>query len=137
MAVMTRSEVLDRVACALLDQGEPSVGTHPVEGSTDVMCRYRLTKEDGTVLKCGIGHLIPDELYDERMEGQSIGTLLWDPEVGQPSALAELFGPDDHDFLLDVQDAHDGESDCESPEPWRTRIVRSLRRVAYNRGVTT
>ena len=55
---MTDQEVFDKVVTALREQGCKSMD--------DGACVYR--SKDGR--KCAVGHLIPDELYHERMEGK-------------------------------------------------------------------
>lgn len=82
----TRStaEVIDYVESFLLKQGEPSYC--PMLG-----CRYRSSKG----LKCAAGCLIPDDLYDSSMEGET-----WSPEDFHLSL--------EHDLLiLRMQAIHD------------------------------
>lgn len=58
---MAQQETFDAVVLALLKQNKPSVN------QTGYTCMYR--GKDG--LKCAVGHLIPDELYHEGLEGKS------------------------------------------------------------------
>lgn len=62
---MTRQEVYNKVRDHLLAQGEQSAGM--------MGCQYRAERSDGTVLMCAIGCLIPDELYDDGLEGMDVG----------------------------------------------------------------
>lgn len=55
-------EIFDRVALHLLTQGTAAVD--PGRG----MCKYRTDAG----LKCAVGGLIPDDLYDPRIEGAAV-----------------------------------------------------------------
>lgn len=54
---MTHQEIFDFVWTKLCEQGAKSY--------ENGKCRYRTS----TRLKCAVGHLIPDDLYDPAMEG--------------------------------------------------------------------
>lgn len=58
----SKQETFDQICRGLIEQGEPSI-------SMNGECRYRLIKDDGTLLKCGAGQVVPDDSYDPRMEG--------------------------------------------------------------------
>jgi len=109
---MTKQEIFDKVVAHLRQQGVKCASTEQGEE----LCAYR--GADGT--KCAIGALIPDELYDPKVEGASVGALL---NVGLP----DLRTPEsvriadflsrltkwDHDtqcaiFLDGLQRIHDG-----------------------------
>lgn len=63
---MTKQEIFEKVVIHLRNQGRRATGkSHPMAASK---CKYRTS--DG--LKCGIGCLIPDELYDPSFEGKSV-----------------------------------------------------------------
>ena len=82
---MTRQWVFDTVARHLLTQRRKSqTRRQEPEDKTPALCAYR--GYDG--LKCTIGCLIPDELYDVAMENRTVSTLV--------SEFDEL-----HDFLCD------------------------------------
>lgn len=67
-------------------------------------CRYRM-EEGGKQLRCGIGHSIPDELYNPDLEGKTAQTLLeW-------SASIESLLPPSKAVLMDIQHAHDKAKD--------------------------
>lgn len=63
--MLTLQEIFDKVAHHLLTQNKRATG------ESDTFCMYR-TPEG---LKCAVGCLIPDELYNKKIEGKSIGTL--------------------------------------------------------------
>lgn len=60
---MTNQEIFDQVSVHLLKQGE--------ECMANSTCRYRYNG-----LSCAVGCLIPDSLYNARMECRSVGLLL-------------------------------------------------------------
>lgn len=70
------------------------------------ICMYR--GPDG--LKCGIGHSIPDELYDPKMDnfGGNHSSIEIDVLQDEFNSMSQLFGGLDIHFLSDVQNAHDG-----------------------------
>jgi hypothetical protein len=74
---MTPQEIFDRVAVHLLTQNEKAVKTY--EGDNMPTCLYRTPNG----LKCAVGCLIPDVLYDESMEGWGVGKNNIFPEAGE------------------------------------------------------
>lgn len=58
-------EVFDFIKASMLEQGERC------SIDADTNCQYRTIKEDGTVLKCAAGFLIPDDDYKPGMEGET------------------------------------------------------------------
>lgn len=70
---MNMQEIFDRSARHMLAQGQPSLATmrHPQNGMDQRLCAYR---GDGG-LKCVVGALIPDALYDRGLEGQSASSF--------------------------------------------------------------
>lgn len=56
-------DLIEFVASSLQTQGEKSM---LMDGGD--RCLYRLVKDDGTVLKCALGFLIPNSLYRSVME---------------------------------------------------------------------
>lgn len=70
---MTNQEIFNKMYTGVVTQGAFSF--------SGGMCRYRL---DG--LKCAAGHLIPDDKYNDTIEGCSV--LAFD---GTPSKITELF----------------------------------------------
>lgn len=66
-----------------------------------ITCAYRLYMDEGSPLKCAVGCLIPDELYDAKMEESAADELTRDwPTLG-------FLGDVKRDFLADAQVAHD------------------------------
>ena len=94
---LTNQTAFNQVAEHLIKQGRKA---------TDINspCMYQIKLEDGTILKCAIGCLIPDHLYEKRFEGRTIGRLLLENEVDELAAHL-----DNVDYLLleDLQAAHD------------------------------
>lgn len=105
---MTPQEIFDKVATHLFAQGEMAM-----DPNTDT-CRYRT--QDGK--KCAIGCLIPDELYDQRMEGCSVSGL-----VGAKFLLPSFFNENIH-FLDNLQRVHDGIGCWSSEESLRTELAK-------------
>jgi hypothetical protein len=108
---MTRQEILDIVAPALINQGCQSYST-----SLNT-CVYR--GPNGT--KCAVGHLIPDEIYNDDMEGLNVKSLSGIdgvPEYFRDNKILK--------FLSDLQMLHD---DIDS---WHN-IRKSLKKFAKNR----
>jgi len=86
MTPTTPQEIFDTVAKHLFEQGKPALS------SSGGMCVYR--GKNG--LKCAAGILIPDEMYNDDMEGRTI---------------EETFLPDNlHksvDLIMELQEIHD------------------------------
>ena len=80
-------------------------------------------------LKCAIGALIPDELYDERMEGKSINRLLIS-ECDTFPELSYLFEGIDEQLLDGMQNIHD----YSEPNEWERRF--ELCAAEYNLNYT-
>lgn len=100
---MTLQEIYDKVAEALIRQG---VAATDYTGR----CRYRFYTSDGRLLKCAIGHLIPDEDYDPAMEEKAVHDIL----IPNQKLMNKLFGSEHSNALLsyfisNLQDAHDSE----------------------------
>ena len=99
----TNQEVFDKVARHLLTQN-----ARAVDG--DGFCRYRTP--DG--LKCAVGCLIPDELYDPEMEGKSVCSLVRE-ESGVGKYLQE--------FNLALVMALQGVHDAVTPSQWLSELL--------------
>ena len=106
---MNRQEIFDKAYLAILKQGRPSTG---VRNNSFQSCLYR--GEQG--VKCVIGHLIPDDLYQPEIEGRMLYVLLQLPEMDDAgyTAFRAIFNkifPDasreDIEFLHSLQLAHD------------------------------
>ena len=89
---MSRQDLFERVVTFLLAQGEAS------RDRRAGLFRYRGPRG----MKCALGCLIPDELYDSMIEGMAAREVLAAGYV--PSAEP---GRETLDLLLDLQDVHD------------------------------
>jgi len=76
---MSRQEIFDKGVAAILAQGEPSAELvfeeypdEPELNHYEVSCLYRAPNGN----KCLIGHLLPDDQYDPRMETVPASTIL-------------------------------------------------------------
>lgn len=102
--MLNKQKIYDDVVKALYEQGEKSVD-HP--GSN--MCRYRKFNDDGSVLKCGIGHIIPDDKYDPEIDDMCIRAgyedvrKLIDSAIYGEVNLEKWSNQDDRGFLNQVQ----------------------------------
>lgn len=93
---LTNQQVFDNALNGVRAQGY--VRSQSLSGS----CSYR---GDGT-LKCGIGHSIPDEVYDYAMDCADNSTAVNDV-ICKFSKLGDLFQNCNKELLQDLQDAHD------------------------------
>lgn len=86
-------------------------------------CVYR----NGEGQKCNVGHLIPDDKYQERMEGAYPGTLLEDLVIFKDIA-KEGNSPDVREavttFLEQAQVAHDDADDAEVHKRRLTNLAK-------------
>lgn len=107
---MTKQEMFDKVLLALRKQGRASVQTNR-DGT--LLCLYRAKNGD----KCAAGHLLPDELYDPRMEDKTF------TEVSEIFGIGGALGMDNSDvlFVRRLQIAHD-ESLVIGRERWELRM---------------
>lgn len=91
-------ELYDYIVEAIVKQGRPSVGDND-------RCLYR--GPDG--LKCAAGHVIPDSMYSENMEGKDVHSLMCKKQM--PKSLIP------HEKLLRaMQSAHDGTKPAEDDD---------------------
>lgn len=91
---MNRQKTFEKVVDHLMAQRLPAVAP---EGN----CYYRMANGK----RCAIGALIPDELYDERMELNGVANI-----VSAFPALQAVLGiesPQDVVFLSELQELHD------------------------------
>lgn len=102
---MTPQEIYDTVSKHLLKQNTQS----RISDNTEGMCAYK--SDDG--LKCAAGCLIPDELYDPRIETHGIEYVFahW-PEV------AAHIGPENLKLVERLQEMHDNLD----PEDWPVEL---------------
>lgn len=113
---MNKQEIYDKVYNHLLKQGCAAI--------EDCYCRYRTSSGN----MCAIGCMIPDEMYDSKMEGDDIRMVLENFE--NVSNFFKVESSDDVKFLKELQRAHDFELDVYGIEGWK----RAMRRIAlrYN-----
>lgn len=99
---MNKQEVFDKVAAHLLQQKEKSM--------TMGRCMYR----SANGLKCAIGCLIPDDLYESSIENTPVYEL--------PYFIIKHIGCEweDLSFLSVLQKIHD----CVEPEKWREELIK-------------
>lgn len=122
-AMYNSQEVYDTVVQHLYAQGGKSYGDFPddagAKGSSG--CLYR--SPDGR--KCAVGALIPDDIYEEAMEGLSITGLVSNYERVLPSAITA-----NHELLGMLQESHDNYMEEYIPFD-DTALYERLRDVAY------
>lgn len=115
---MNRQEIYDTVKKHLLTQGKKS----EIVGNYGAECVYR--GPDG--LRCAIGALIPDYLFDSSMENKTVRSLLKDhPEVAEH--LGATYS-EDRAFLECLQGIHD----CNTPAAWSEQLERLARSLGLN-----
>ncbi|MEG9884082.1 MAG: hypothetical protein V6Z86_05610 [Hyphomicrobiales bacterium] len=123
---MTAQDVFDKVYRGLASQGfERSTSTElPGRSNTDA-CAYRGSHGR----RCAVGWLIPDDLYDKRLENRGYrwlmaalpnGSLSW-----MPDGLTTFFrGTAPHKSLIDeLQNVHDGSEEPEGMKAWLESIA--------------
>ncbi|MEN7527881.1 hypothetical protein [Cupriavidus sp. DL-D2] len=101
MSQFTAQSLFDTIAAHLLSQGKKALT------SDGTVCRYRGTA--GT--SCAVGCVIPNKLYTEDLEGESVGSMLTHAASGTFSAPLNAFllndlGPH-RDLLRELQYLHD------------------------------
>ena len=113
---MNLQQMFDKAVGGIKAQGCLSKVTTGTSGVT--ACYYR--HPDNPAVRCAVGHLIPDEVYDRSMEGCGSFSVLARPEVGEALAL-----PKNHDevghLLASLQGAHD---DCRDVECFLLRAAQ-------------
>ena len=92
---MSNQEVFNKVLAHLRKQGRAAM-------DDESTCVYRAP--NGT--SCAVGCLLPDNLYDPRIEGESVDALVW-TRAGDFPAIAAFLERFDIDLLIDLQIAHD------------------------------
>lgn len=105
--MMTQQEIFDKVSSHLLTQNAKS--------EDDGACLYR----SPTGLKCAIGALIPDGLYDPVIENVPIDNIYIEPGTKTLQNILREIGCDANlDFLTDLQAIHDDFN----PHEWEERL---------------
>lgn len=120
MTIRTQQELFDVAAKHLLTQNEKS--------ETVTGCLYRKPLADGRVLKCAIGALFPDELYNPDFESRSVVSLLGDTRYKGTDDERSTLPPGDirdefaanTEFLCALQGIHDEHE----PQYWPLELGR-------------
>lgn len=129
---MDNQTALNTATAKLIEQGRVSYDLN--RG-----CLYR----DGQGGCCGIGHLIPDEIYTTEIEGNDICTLLSLDDFGQAfPEVADHFIDVDIGLLEGIQSAHDDIVGgwCDEPligDAFRKAIAESMATLAADYGLET
>ena len=112
---MDSQTALNEAAAGLMKQGRRSMNA-----AGD--CLYR----GPNGLRCGIGLILPDELYDDGLEGKPVVVIISRPEI------SEYFRGVSTDVLIAIQNTHDlaGQVHVDGGDEWRRVIARQLRDVA-------
>ena len=99
---MEIQEAYDTMVGHLRVQGKAATDTETE------MCHYRLVEDSGNVLMCAVGVLIPDELYDDTMEGKSAEDILSEnARVYDALSLSDCNDDNAMLFYADMQFLHD------------------------------
>lgn len=96
-------DIFDYVAEKLMEQGEKAFN---FESET---CQYRQEHTTGTVLKCAVGWLIPDEVYKTHFENDALQDVL--EFLGEKTTTAEKVANKRFKFLQNLQRCHDDAGD--------------------------
>jgi len=110
---MNKQEIFDKVALHLLTQGVAAKKLVFIKSSQ--FCSYW---DQETGLKCAIGCLIPEELYNKEME--SAGAICSNNLVCRALKLAGIDTEDEDmiTFLWELQQIHD----YQEPEQWEDKL---------------
>lgn len=111
MTHRSRQRTFNKVVKHLRKQGRQSLDTTMVLGMDGCPCRYKITV-DGEVLKCAVGCLIPDQVYDTWMEGLPV-------LEGRMRTLVSHLGHD-YQLLSELQVLHD----TRDPHQWEVGFER-------------
>jgi len=104
-----KQAIFDTVCEGLASQGfERSIGSMQTQGESVLVCRYRSNENHR---KCAIGHLIPDDEYEERFEFSSTSDVLFELGVKRYTTFVAVNPTEEstnaHVFLSELQYAHD------------------------------
>jgi hypothetical protein len=92
-------QLFDKAAAAVIAQGRPSRSDDLSDDGT--VCRYRLDMTPECPIRCAVGHLIPDEVYDPRMDHGSTGGF------GLSGVLNAIGAGEHYNALRALQAVHD------------------------------
>lgn len=113
---LTRQEMFNIAYLGLLAQNKKS----EIKCDRFSSCCYRLFQFNEPTLKCAIGMIIPDELYDPLFEDYPVSGLVEGYEEEDLVHLADLFKLEDHDFLSELQLIHDRFN----VEEWQEELIK-------------
>lgn len=106
---MTKQEIVNEIFKWFTQPGAV-LGSEPV--SEDGMtCVYRGEGDPTSKVRCGIGCLIPDDVYDPTYEGSAVSHLVFEPTVIRHDELIAVIGDQNVGFLCEIQNAHDDSTD--------------------------
>ena len=117
----TDREIFNEIVAGLLAQGELSMS-----GEHGGMCYYRYKKDNGVVLKCAVGQIISDIVY-EQIGGENLENCV----VKSASVLVAVqesnpywkLTTDSRTMLFDLQRAHDkGGLTPSRPDIWADQL---------------
>lgn len=111
--MLTKQEVFDKVSTHLFAQGKQAL----FGSDDDASCAYR--GANGT--QCAAGCLIPDDMYDESMEYNSIDYLVDAAASGVWKIPADIKAY--QDLVLQLQHVHDTESNWFDTESMRRTLT--------------
>lgn len=118
-ATMTNQEAFDKALQGI--RGQNYVRSVDEDGS----CAYRSDVTAECKVRCGVGHLIPDELYSAELEGRGV------PELRRLSIFEPIAGlftsPGALELLISIQVAHD-ECLARSPLSFEEEMQRTANR---------
>lgn len=123
---MNNQEIFDKVANHFKNQ---KVASARIEEDGNRPCLYRKIEDDGTVLSCAAGCLIPDEEYSPSFEGLSIMNLIMTGRI--PSLVGQ-----DSVLLSALQKVHDAASREETQSLLTSETAVAMRKTAIDFGLS-
>ena len=112
---MNTRELLSKAINSVINQGRQSI--------TNSGCAYR--GPDG--VKCAIGHLISDEFYNPRIEGDGIQTYGSSVREMVEESIGRELTEDEFMYLTALQNAHDRASQTGFVDEFCLRIRRGIK----------
>lgn len=123
MKVYTPQEMFDIAARGILAQGCKSL-----KKGDRRLCEYRSTDDDGNVIKCAVGHMIPDHLYIREMDANmNLMSVL--------KRLAVCGLKIDGEVAASLQSIHDGAPNIEFIAGWKRDMIGYAKRMNLNAAV--
>lgn len=116
---MNQQEIFNAVVKHMARQGAPAK-------SEDGTCSYRGAEKDGKQTSCAVGCLIPDDMYLEEMEANTIYTLLRYAEAYNIKLPEHITDPANTPLLRQLQKVHDGHDDWVEDWPKMSEKLRFI-----------